>query len=249
MLQHETQTTGATPIAATTAAAPHLRQLTAWTPDTCYEACRQRLGNPPTFVINIYFDETLGEQVCTCCRTCQGWRYVPGAQIFAACTVGDGTNSQVRFRSRVSHRIVGAKPGKVIAYMARTRNLDKSEAVGGLAVRVQLPPGVTYLKSEASHGFEAASKSNNGGGGSKVHYRASKAPVQATVNASTRTVMWSSLLFPPRRGIKFAVVVLVDRDVDTGARLVFTASVYQQLPVNGLPYCASTGYNETVVVK
>jgi hypothetical protein len=39
------------------------RELTVWTPDTCYSACAARLGNPPTFVINIYNNETSGEQV------------------------------------------------------------------------------------------------------------------------------------------------------------------------------------------
>ena len=32
------------------------RQLTtAWTPESCSYACRARLGNPPTFVLNIYW--------------------------------------------------------------------------------------------------------------------------------------------------------------------------------------------------
>ena len=39
------------------------RELTVWTPDTCYSACAARLGNPPTFVINIYNNGTSGEQV------------------------------------------------------------------------------------------------------------------------------------------------------------------------------------------
>ncbi len=39
------------------------RELTAWTPNSCFSACAAELGNPPTFFINIYNDETLGEQV------------------------------------------------------------------------------------------------------------------------------------------------------------------------------------------
>ena len=39
------------------------RELTVWTPDSCYFACAARLGNPPTFVINIYNNETSGDQV------------------------------------------------------------------------------------------------------------------------------------------------------------------------------------------
>lgn len=30
-----------------------------------------RLFSPPLQVINIYYNETLGEQVCTCCRVCE----------------------------------------------------------------------------------------------------------------------------------------------------------------------------------
>lgn len=57
---------------------------TVWTVETCYTACYQRLAPDNSyFVMNIYRNITLGQQVCTCCRTCQGLRYVPGAQVFA----------------------------------------------------------------------------------------------------------------------------------------------------------------------
>lgn len=40
------------------------------------QACVARLGPSPNgFVINLYFSEN-GEQVCTCCRECEGVRYV-----------------------------------------------------------------------------------------------------------------------------------------------------------------------------
>ena len=40
------------------------RKLTAWTPKDCYLACVARLDNPPTFLFNIYNNETTGVPVC-----------------------------------------------------------------------------------------------------------------------------------------------------------------------------------------
>jgi hypothetical protein len=48
-----------------------------WTPDSCYAACLPQLAPDTSFVINIYYDSS-GVQTCTCCRVCEGVRYVPG---------------------------------------------------------------------------------------------------------------------------------------------------------------------------
>jgi hypothetical protein len=41
------------------------------------QACAARLGPSANgFVLNLYYDEN-GHQVCTCCRQCDGVRYVP----------------------------------------------------------------------------------------------------------------------------------------------------------------------------
>ena len=40
-------------------------QSISWTPETCWSACAVQLGNPLTFVYNIYYNETMGAQVRT----------------------------------------------------------------------------------------------------------------------------------------------------------------------------------------
>lgn len=175
----------------------------------------------------------------------QGWRYVPGAQIFAQCAAGDGTNSLVGFKARAKH---GVAPGKIVRYMAKVKNLDKSAAVEGLALTVQLPPaGVTYLSSKSSSAYIIAQ-----GKAGKVKYANAHRGLPVTVNytSTPQFVTWHNLALPPRKGMKFALQVRVNsQGVYRGMPLVFTASVYQELPVNGLPYCSSAYTNTTVLVK
>lgn len=49
---------------------------TFWTPESCYAACLPQLAPATSFVVNIYFNEN-NVQTCTCCRNCEGVRYVP----------------------------------------------------------------------------------------------------------------------------------------------------------------------------
>ena len=44
--------------------------------NTRHQACLARLGpSPGGFIINLYYEN--GQQVCTCCRNCEGVRFVP----------------------------------------------------------------------------------------------------------------------------------------------------------------------------
>jgi hypothetical protein len=295
------------------------RQLVAWTPDTCYDACRARLNNPPTcvasrddelrmarrlddpsayscshvpsqhahtrFIINIYNDPTNNNtQVCTCCLVCEGWRYVPGAQIFAgtfamlhqihacarqrilspsigrptvahnpcqhtACAAGDGTNSLVSYKPKASHQKAGVKPGTSFIYTATVKNTNKAIAVSGLAVEVQLPvTGVTYLASKTTKAYIISPKQGPKG---KTRYSTIKG-LTAVYNARSvpPTVTWSGLALPPRKWVLFIVHVRVDAlGVYRGMPLTFSGRVYQELSVNGLPYCSSTFKNTTVRVR
>ena len=205
---------------------------------------------PPThaqFVINIYYDQAQGKQVCTCCRVCEGWRYVPGAQIFAQCSAGDGSNSVVGFKSRVSHQKRGVAPGKVVHYRATIENLDKTSVVSALAVEVQLPAATnaTYSGSTSSKGYAIVSK------GGKVRFRTTKGLTPMIVNstATPPTVTWTDLVLPPRKSMRFSVSVRVNTWTPKGTPLLFRGRIYQQLPANGLPYCDTTYVNQTVFVK
>ncbi len=76
----------------------------AWTPQTCFDACNAHLGFPLTFMINIYPDSSVsGGNVCTCCRSCQNWRSLPGAQLFGACGIDDpGPSNPIKVVAKLS---------------------------------------------------------------------------------------------------------------------------------------------------
>lgn len=200
-------------------------------------------------VINIYYDEALGGQVCTCCRNCKGWRYVPGAQIFAKCAVGDASSTLVRLTSKATHQKRGVAQGKVVRYEATVKNLDKKAALEGLALTVQLPAaGATYRgRAKTSASYRVTSPKGRGG---KIAYRKAKGLAAVLNDPSTPpTVTWRDLVLPPRKAMQFSLAVRVNtQEVYHGMPLTFSASVYQELPVNGLPYCARA-INQTVLVK
>ena len=169
---------------------------------------------------------------------------MPGAQIFATCTAGDGANSLLSFKPKVSPNKIGVKSGKLVSYTAHVKNIDKKIAVAGLALTIELPAGVTVVQIKTSGNFAMESKQG------KIRYRG-HVPVKGLLNMTMTpaTVTWDDLLFPPRKDIKFGLRIRVNSDVQGPSQLTFIASLYQQLPVNGLPYCASTSVNQTVEVK
>jgi hypothetical protein len=180
--------------------------------------------------MNIYSDNATSEQVCTCSRSCEGWRYVPGAQLFAACAVTPGADTLVRFKTTVSPRKLDAASGKVVWYQAHLKNVHTSVALQGLALTVQIPvAGVSYRKSKI--------------------YRNDKGPM-AVVNTTSRpqTVTWRDITLPPRKGLRFLVKVRTNGMQWAQGRtaLVFRGAVSQQLPANGLSYCGSGYVNQTV---
>ena len=180
----------------------------------------------------------------------QGWRYVPGAQIFAQCTAGDGSNSLVLFKAWVKPRRE-VKRGSLVFYKALVKNIDKSAVVQGLALTVQLPvAGVVYLKSKTSHAYRALPTPAAKKGGAAKYDKAKGLRAVVNYTASPQTVTWHDLVLPPRKGMRFSLAVRVNNlGVYGGMPLTFSGGVYQQLPVNGLPYCGSAYANQTIFVK
>jgi hypothetical protein len=198
----------------------------------------------PQFVINIY-DDAFGQQVCTCCSVCEGWRYVLGAQVYAQCSAGDGLNPLVRFKSQVSHQKIGAAPGKFVRYRAKVKNMDKRAALSNLGLTVQLPEaGATYSSSKSSNSYR-----NSSTGHGKASFRKGR-PLTAVVDtASTPPTVTTDLVLPARKGMTFIIKVKVDtQGVYKGMPLLFRGAVFQQLPVNGLPYCSTPYVNQTARV-
>jgi hypothetical protein len=193
-------------------------------------------------VINIYFDQSLGEQVCTCCRQCEGLRYVPGAVIFAKCAVGSGSDTLLSINTKVHPR--KAKPNRIVRYGARLRNMDKVSALGSIAFSLRLPASVTFMKSRASSNYVVKGSP----GASKTRYGTAKLEATVDTTPGEAVITWSNLTFPPRKSIKVTATVRVNGNAQPGASLVFSGWAYQQLPADGLPYCNSAYTNQTVSV-
>lgn len=175
---------------------------------------------------------------------------MPGAQIFAQCMAGTGSTSLVRFKSSITPQKHGVQPGKLVTYRASIKNVDKDTVVQGLAVTVQLPvAGVAYVQSKASHAYVATGAARHRNG--KAAYRLAKGP-QATANHTSTpvTVTWSNLTLPPHKGMRFSVRARVsNQGVFSDVPLVFAGGAYQQLPVNGQPYCTNAFVIETAQVR
>lgn len=191
-------------------------------------------------VINIYYNETVASDVCTCCRICEGWLYVPGAQIFAACTVGDGTNSDMRFKTSIAPKATQA--GKFVTFRATATNVAKKKVmVSDLTLAVELPSGLSYSSSKGSDNYVVKDANKGTYGKSR--------PVQPVFNATTGILAWTGLNFPPHKSIRVRARLQVNSNVPAKSQLVLQASLYQTLSVNGLPFCSSSPRNHIVTVK
>lgn len=223
----------------------------------------------PSSKINIYYNETLGEQVCTCCRTCEGWRLCLAPRFWLvsayadaipckawlsyiyftffvstppACVGGNGGTSRLRYNSKTNHSIFGVKPGERVHYAAHLKNVGKSTPAPGLVLTVQLPAGVTYVKSRGPSAFVVYETKR----GMSLYRKWEH--LEAQSNSTLNTVTWTDILLPPRRSVKVQIEVRVQPDERRDTSLIFTGSFYQQSPVNGLPYCASGDVEDLVVV-
>lgn len=173
------------------------------------------------FVINIYYDEALGEQVCTCCRSCEGWRYVPGAQLFAVCA---GPAAGLRLAAGAERRV---RRGNKARYMLRITNTPAYE---GMGIRVVLPPDVYYVRSKVkpSLGF-------------------TKRPRWASPTVNGSILEFPVVPMPAGFKRKFKVKVRVRPQAPVGVPLVFSAYAYQTLP-SGQPFCDTYANNVTTRV-
>lgn len=160
-----------------------------------------------------------------------------------ACAGGNGGTSRLRYKSKTSHSIFGVKPGKRVHYAAHLKNVDKTTPAPGLVLTVRLPAGVTYVKSRGPSAFVVYETKR----GMSLYRKAEN--LDAQFNSTLNTVTWTDILLPPRRSVKVQIEVRVLPDERRDTSLIFAASFYQQLPVNGLPYCASGDVEDIVVVK
>lgn len=200
------------------------------------------------FIFNVYYDDQLGKQLCTCSRSCQDSRYVPGAQAFAVCLAGSNSNAPVQSKAKANHHKRDVAVGKRIRYMAKVKNINYKQAVEGLAVAMRLPAaGVVYWRSKTSKAYALIPSHIGGKGSNKTVYHTTKRLAAGVNTTSTPpTVTWYDVTLPPRKDMRFLLEVRVRT---TGVLLVFGGGVYQQLPVDGQPYCFSAFANQTVLAK
>ena len=210
-------------------------------------------------MINIYWNETLGEQLCTCCRRCEGIRFVPGSQIFATCTAGDGSNSNLDFTSKISKQKHGVRAGKKLTYGAKIRNTANESLPSALEFSVVLPDGVKLLKTKSKPKYRYELPATTPSQGKKLSLSPQGLlgknkgldvtyPLEPTYDRTLRTLTWHDLIFPARKGYAFYFKVRVLGNIPAGTDLAFSASIYEELPATGEPYCSSKSYNETVTV-
>lgn len=211
-----------------------------WTPETCFAACAQRLGNPPSFVINIYLNDA-GKQVCTCCRFCEGTRFVPSAQTFAAC---GGVAADLSLMAKASHGKIDVRRGGKIKYTLRLTNSQAFE--GGVGLRVVLPPYVTCGKSSTKPRVYSNASAAAGGEGNLLLQKPRKTGASAAANDTL--VDWPSVPMPAGQRRKFSVYVRVRKSAPVGTSLVFTSYVYQSTPT-GVTFCDAYAEDVTVLVK
>ena len=231
-----------------------------WTPETCSVACAQRLGNPPSWVINIYIND-VGQQVCSCCLSCQGSRFVPSAQTFAAC---GGVATGLSLTAKASYAKIGVWRGGKIKYALRLTNTqafqgafpqhaglvdaqdgDQALDAAGVGVRVVLPPYVAYGKSATKprvYGNASASATGEG----KLLQQKPKRGASATANDTL--VDWPLVPMPAGQKRKFSVYVRVKKSAPVGTPLMFTSYVYQSTPT-GATFCDTYAEDVTVRIK
>lgn len=185
--------------------------------------------------------------------------YSSGAQIFARCTAGDGSNSNLNFTSKISKQKLGVRAGKTLTYGAKLRNTANESLPSAVEFSVVLPNGVKLLKTKSKPKYryelpvttpsqgKKLSLSPQGLLGKNLRLNVTSR-LEPKFNSTSRTLTWHDLSFPARKGYAFYFKVRVLDNVPVGTDLVFSASLFEELPANGEPYCSSKSYNETVTV-
>lgn len=228
-----------------------------WTPDTCYEACLPVLAPQTSFVVNIYFDGQ-GQQVCTCCRVCDGVRYVPrfvgragkGCHRYAVFAphslprlhqyIHNHHSGQIFAACGAADMSVGAqakdrrvKPGKVLTYRVALRSPTKKGTLDleGLALRVVLPDGTRYVKGTINLQPKGRKRREWG----------------PKINDNTVTWQLSALSWGSRMA-RFTMAIRVDPHLQSGTALTLQAFVFQDSG-SDLPICSQYANNVTVAIK
>lgn len=159
--------------------------------------------------------------MCTCCRNCEGWRYVPGAQLFAVCA---GPATGLRLAAKAERRV---RRGNKARYMLRIKN---GPAFEGMGVRVVLPPNVHFAGGKAKLSLDFTK-----------HSRRAKPVINGSI------VDFPSVPMPAGFKRTFKIKVRVSPQAPLDVPLVFSAYTYQTLP-EGQPFCNTYANNATIRV-
>jgi hypothetical protein len=192
--------------------------------------------------------------------------YTTGAQVFATCTAGDGGNSNLDFKSKLTKQKHGVQPGKNLAYGARIRNTAKEDLPSPLEFAVVLPQGINFLKANSKPKYRyILPNTTTTAGGKKlknvledllplknslanIGLVNKTSPLRGQFNSTSHTLIFRDLTFPAKKDYLFFIKVRVLKNVPVGTNLFFSASIYERLPATGQPYCSSTNYVQSVEV-
>lgn len=180
---------------------------------------------------------TTHHQVCSCCKVCEGTRYVPGAVVFASCRPLEPVPVYKRDVKK-KHAELGGKKRVVFAI----ENPSDGMATG-VGIQVQLPEGVDFVRAKDERVPKEVAMEVNG-----------QRKVPDVYNATARTVVWWPLPFDSWQSYIFRMKIYVDKE--KAGNYSLTISSFQQtqaLNVNetSFPYCQNpvTNISMTITTK
>lgn len=175
-------------------------------------------------------------QVCSCCKVCEGTRYVPGAVLYASCRPLESI--PVHKREVKKHVELGGK--KPVVFSIENPSEGMANNVG---IQVQLPEGVDFVRARDERVPKEVAIEING-----------QRKVPDVYNATSRTVVWWPLPFDSWQSYIFRMKIYVDKEKAGNYSLVISS--FQQtraLNVNAttFPYCQNpvTNISMTITTK
>lgn len=160
--------------------------------------------------------------MCTCCLKCVNKRAELGAKVYQSCA-----EDMVLWGTLSPRRSVPA--GRTLTYKVTVKNNPKTASWTDLLLTVNLPDGVTYVKSKLSR---AGTKKTG-----------SQSP---TISAGGNVVTVTGFSMRPHQKRTFTVKVRVDADTPTSTQLSFSAILSQTAYANA-PYCLRSTFVSEVM--
>lgn len=157
--------------------------------------------------------------MCTCCLNCINKRAEPNAKIYQTCA------EDVSIQGRLSRRRT-VRTGRIIVYKVQVKNPSKTTSWTDILLTVNLPDGVTYIKSKLNRDKRAQ---------------------KSTVSANGNVVTLADFSLRAHQKRTFQVKVKVDADTPAATQLPFSATLSQTAYADA-PYCArSTDASEVML--